>query len=63
VGVPVPVEARLLELLRCPACRGTVQAQPEDRGLLCASCGRLYPIVDGIPVMLVDEARAPGTTP
>ena len=59
----MPIDARLLDLLRCPACRGVVRPHDQERGLLCASCGRIYPIVDGIPVMLVDEARNPGTQP
>lgn len=46
----------LLEILCCPKCKGdlTVTASPE--GLACESCGLLYPIRDGIPVMLIDEA-------
>jgi hypothetical protein len=59
----MPIDARLLDLLRCPACRGVVRPHDHEQGLLCASCGRLYPIVDGIPVMLVDEARLSGIQP
>jgi hypothetical protein len=57
----MPLDPRLLDLLCCPAeedgapCHGEL-AQRED-GLLCAKCARLYPIQDGIPVMLVDHAR------
>jgi uncharacterized protein YbaR (Trm112 family) len=54
----VPIEPRLLEMLRCPACRERVLALPGDAGLECAGCHRVYPIVDGIPVMMVEQARA-----
>ena len=57
---PVPLDARLLEVLCCPACRGAVRQLPNSAGVLCVACSRLYPIVDGIPVMLVEESRPPG---
>ncbi|MBK8792674.1 MAG: Trm112 family protein [Holophaga sp.] len=50
-----------MEILCCPAeqdgqpCEGDLVEQPT--GMLCQACGLLYPIVDGIPVMLVEEAR------
>lgn len=53
----MPVDERLLALLCCPACRQRVQPLPDDSGLLCAACKRVYPIVDGIPVMLVEESQ------
>jgi uncharacterized protein YbaR (Trm112 family) len=55
----MPFNARLLEILRCPACLGDVHPVDEDRGLECARCGRIYPVRDDIPVMLVEEATAP----
>ncbi|MDR7393563.1 MAG: Trm112 family protein, partial [Armatimonadota bacterium] len=48
------VDPALLELLACPACHGGLR-QEQDR-LACARCGRRYPIRDGIPVLLVEEA-------
>ena len=51
------IDPKLLEILACPVCKTAVQLQ-EDR-LVCAQCGRRYPIRDGIPVMLVDEAEGP----
>lgn len=54
------LDPRLLELLCCPAetggdaCHGALAERPE--GLLCLKCGLLYPVVDGIPVMLQDQA-------
>lgn len=54
------LDPRLLEILCCPAeadgmaCHGDLEERAD--GLRCRSCGLLYPIVDGIPVMLPDEA-------
>jgi uncharacterized protein YbaR (Trm112 family) len=45
----------LLEILVCPVDHGKVSLQGAE--LVCAECGRAYPVRDGIPVMLVDEAR------
>ena len=59
--VPLPLDARLLEILCCPSCRGTVRQLPDDAGLQCVSCRRIYPILDGIPVMLTEESRIPGS--
>lgn len=53
------IPAKLLEILRCPACREAVRALPDDAGLECVACRRVYPIVDGIPVMMVEESLPP----
>ena len=54
------IDARLLELLCCPLCRKPVAELADGTGLRCAACRRVYPIVDGIPVMLVEDARLEG---
>ena len=46
----------LLDLLACPRCKGEVTLAPDETGLICAACAVVYPIRDGIPVMLVEEA-------
>ncbi|MGH9897726.1 MAG: Trm112 family protein [Pyrinomonadaceae bacterium] len=46
----------LLEILRCPVCRARVVLKPDESGLKCTECKRVYPIRDYGPVMLVDEA-------
>ena len=51
------IDPKLLEILACPACKTAVRLE-EDR-LVCAQCGRRYPIRDGIPVMLIEEAEPP----
>ena len=52
----MPIDPKLLEILACPACRTEVTLTGDGTGLRCSSCGRLYPIVEDIPVMLVEEA-------
>lgn len=47
----------LLDILVCPSCHATVKLVDEDSALLCEDCGLKYPVRDGIPVMLVDEAE------
>ncbi|CAM5684983.1 hypothetical protein SVIOM342S_00881 [Streptomyces violaceorubidus] len=56
---PMPLEAGLLEILACPACHAPLKEQ--DTELICTGqdCGLAYPVRDGIPVLLVDEARRP----
>ena len=49
------IDKELLDILACPVCKTPV-TQEGDR-LVCGKCGRRYPIRDGIPVMLVDEAE------
>ncbi len=55
------IDARLLEILACPLCKTPVRLEA-DR-LVCERCGRRYPIRDGIPVMLVEEAETPSDMP
>jgi uncharacterized protein YbaR (Trm112 family) len=55
----MPLDPRLLEILICPACRGEIEPVRDENGLECLRCGRVYPVRNGIPVMLVDEASAP----
>jgi uncharacterized protein len=49
------IDKELLAILACPACKGDVEQ--EEGKILCPQCGRKYPIKDGIPIMLVDEAE------
>ena len=53
------VDPELLEMLTCPACPGEIRLLEEEKGLECGRCGRVYPVRDGIPIMLVDEAAPP----
>lgn len=51
------LDKELLEILVCPLCRVPVQLTANEQGLKCPQCRRVYPIRDGIPAMIVDEAR------
>lgn len=50
------LDPQLLEILVCPQCKGGVSAVDGSRSLICNRCNLKYPVRDGIPVMLVDEA-------
>lgn len=50
----------LLDILACPACKGEIEHDEAAQKLVCVGeCQRRYPIRDGIPVMLIDEAEVP----
>jgi hypothetical protein len=51
------LDSQLLEILACPVDKKPVRLEA-DR-LVCTECGRRYPIVDDVPVMLVEEAEPP----
>jgi len=51
------IDPKLLEILACPLCKTEVKLR--DDWLVCVKCARRYPIRDGIPVMLVEEAERP----
>lgn len=48
--------AGLLEIMQCPSCAGTLTEVFDPPSLLCGGCGLRYPVEDGIPVMLIEEA-------
>jgi len=47
----------LLSILVCPACKGDLDYDAEARTLTCNRCRLRYPVVDDIPVMLVEKAE------
>jgi uncharacterized protein YbaR (Trm112 family) len=51
------VSKELLDILVCPVCRVAVTLSTTGNELTCKMCNRAYPIRDGIPVMLVEEAQ------
>ena len=52
------LDEKLLEILRCPRCKGELEYQREPEKLICMACRLRYDVRDGIPVMLVEEAEA-----
>ncbi len=68
------IDRELLEILACPACKSPLRCDGANGKLICLDenrqsrefrrgerCGLIYPIRDGIPVMLIDEAEKPAT--
>lgn len=46
----------LLDILVCPVCKKPLTPGAHHENLKCAECRRVYPVRDGIPILLVDEA-------
>jgi len=53
------IDPQLLDILACPNCRGELRLDEEAAELVCTGCGYAYPIRDGVPTLLIDEARKP----
>ncbi len=53
----VPIDPRLLEILVCPLTKGPLEYDRAHGELISRSAGLAYPIRDGIPIMLPEEAR------
>jgi uncharacterized protein YbaR (Trm112 family) len=53
----MPLSPELKEILACPKCKGPLEFHEEAGQINCMACRLAYRIEDGIPVMLVDEAR------
>lgn len=47
----------LLDILVCPACHQSLTHNESAQTLKCSGCRRVYPIRDGIPIMLIDQAK------
>jgi uncharacterized protein YbaR (Trm112 family) len=63
----VTLDAQLLEILACPSAdhaplRVGTPGDPEADALTCTECGRVFPVRDGIPVLLLDEATENDTS-
>ena len=53
----IHLDARLLDILACPVCKGPLRYERKDALLICRADRLAFPIRDDIPVMLEDEAR------
>ena len=56
------VSQELLDILACPVCIKSVHLTADGKGLKCEQCKRVYPIIDDIPVMLIEEAKIDETS-
>jgi len=54
---PPAVEPKLLEILVCPLTKAPLDYDRERQELISRKAGLAYPIRDGVPIMLIDEAR------
>ena len=57
-GKAEKVDPKLLEILVCPVTKGPLEYDAEKQELISRKAGLVYPIRDGIPIMLRDEARS-----
>lgn len=53
------LDKKLLEILVCPQCKGEIEYSYKEgkEDLICQSCKLIYTVEDGIPVMLIDQAK------
>ncbi len=51
------VDRKTLNLLVCPLCKSGISYQRKEEELVCVACGLAFPVRNGIPVMLEEEAR------
>jgi uncharacterized protein YbaR (Trm112 family) len=54
-------DASIVSQLVCPACHGDLRLG--NSRLICSVCGRAYPIIDGIPALIIARAEVPGESP
>ncbi len=54
---PSDIDPKLLEILVCPLTKGALEYDRYNQELISKKAGLAYPVRDGIPIMLVDEAR------
>lgn len=52
------MENHLLQILVCPICKSSLEFNRERQELICSADRLAYPVRDGVPIMLPDEARA-----
>ncbi|HBL15357.1 MAG TPA: hypothetical protein DD417_00975 [Elusimicrobia bacterium] len=53
------MDAKLLEILACPACKGQLKyVQQPTESLDCGKCAKRFEVKDGIPILLIEEAKS-----
>lgn len=51
------ISEELLDILACPACTGALEPDTDRSALLCRHCALSFPVQDGIPAMMIDQAE------
>ena len=54
------LSSTILDILVCPKCKGELTIDHDKSGLVCSRCRLRYPVRDGMPIMLIDEAEKLG---
>jgi uncharacterized protein YbaR (Trm112 family) len=52
----MPLDAKLLQIIACPKCKGRLEVRPDEGALLCLACRLVYPVVDEIPDLIIEDA-------
>jgi uncharacterized protein len=52
----MPLDAKLLEIIACPKCKGRLELKGDGSALLCLACHLAYPVVDEIPNLIAEDA-------
>jgi len=47
----------ILDILACPKCKSSLHITEDEKSLICDKCNKRYPLVDGIPVLLIEKAE------
>jgi len=53
------ISSRLLDILACPICKTGVKVESGSDALRCPSCLRIFPVHDGVPIMLLENSVVP----
>jgi uncharacterized protein YbaR (Trm112 family) len=56
----MPLDAKLLEIIACPKCKGHLDVKDDGSALVCQACRLAYPVVDDIPDLIVEDAQPLG---
>ncbi len=53
----MPLDPKLIEILRCPRCKGELNLDAEQTAFTCPACELQYEVQDGVPNFLPEDAR------
>ena len=51
------LKKQLLDIIACPQCKASIEYNKENKTLVCQPCKLAYPVKDGFPVMLIEQAK------
>jgi len=60
----MPIDPELVQILRCPKCKGELTVEENETGFICKACKLIFLVHEGIPNFLIDEAKpVPAASP